>query len=161
VRKNLLVAGILSLLPGMGNIYNGLYIRGITFFLVVSGLMSLASRDEEFVFAIVFVWFFNIVDAVRQASLINYGYAHDLGLIDLPAKPKAGQGGLFLGVMLIAIGFFALLDRVFDVDLRWLIDAWPALLILIGGWLVWAWYRERNQEEKEQAEPVGTDTELV
>jgi hypothetical protein len=159
VRKNLWVAGILSLLPGMGNIYNGLYIRGITFFLVVSGLMTLADRDEEFVFAIIFVWFFNIVDAVRQASLINYGYAQDLGLIDLPTKPKAGQGGLFLGVMLIAIGLFALLDRVFDVDLRWLIEAWPAVLILIGGWLVWAWYRERNQEE--QAEPLDTGSEAV
>jgi hypothetical protein len=161
VRKNLWVAGILSLLPGMGNIYNGLYIRGITFFLVVSGLMSLADRDEEFVFGIIFVWFFNIVDAVRQASLINYGYAQDLGLIDMPARPKAGQGGLFLGVMLIFIGVFALLDRVFDIDLRWLIDAWPALLILIGGWLVWAWYRERDRDQKEQIEATGSDPEMA
>ena len=30
------------------------------------------------------VWFFNVLDAYRQAVLINYGYSQDLGLLDRP-----------------------------------------------------------------------------
>lgn len=37
--KRPFVAGFLSLFPGIGNIYNGLYLRGIIFFVVVAGIL--------------------------------------------------------------------------------------------------------------------------
>lgn len=154
IRKNPLYAGILSLMPGIGNAYNGLYIRGVTFFLVIGALMTLANDDEGWVFAIIFAWIFNIVDAVRQAHLINYGYAQDLGLVDLPAQPRASQGGMFLGLLLIALGIFGLLNRFFDIDFRFIREFWPLALLALGSWMVWASYRDRtsNQDQALAAE---------
>jgi cell wall-active antibiotic response 4TMS protein YvqF len=144
-QKNPMLAAVLSLFPGMGNIYNGLYLRGLTLFLIIASLIAVAQRHPLLGFSIAFFWLFNVLDAYRQATLINYGYAQDLGLVDLPRHPKAAQGGLIAGVILTLIGLFALLDRFFDIDLGWLFDLWPAGLMAIGLWLVWASLRERRR----------------
>ena len=123
--KKPLHAGLLSLMPGMGHIYSGLYQRGVIFFLVVAGLMTLAERaGEAFVFPMLFTWIFNTVDAVRQVKLINYGYTEDPGLLDRP-HPRSDQGKFFVGLLLVAIGVFAILEQHFDFELRWLVDFWP------------------------------------
>lgn len=146
-QKNPALAGFLSLFPGMGNIYNGLYLRGLTFFLIVAGLIGTVNEGgpEIFGFAIAFFWIFNVIDAYRQATLINYGYAQDLGIEDRPKHPKASQGGLAAGVILVLIGLVALLDRWFVIDLAWLFDLWPVALLLVGGWLIWGSLRERRK----------------
>jgi hypothetical protein len=151
-RKNPGLAALLSLFPGMGNIYNGLYMRGVTFFLVVVSLIGIASDGHDlFAAAVVFFWLFNVIDAYRQATLINYGYAQDLGLIDLPRHPRASQGGVAAGVLLALIGLVALLERYFDIRLDWLFDLWPFALVLLGGWLIWASLRDRRRAQA--AEP--------
>ncbi len=38
--KNPILAAVLSLFPGIGNVYNGLYMRGVTFFLVIACLIG-------------------------------------------------------------------------------------------------------------------------
>ena len=54
VRKNPLYSAFLSIvLPGMGNVYNGLYLRGVVFFLIICALGVLAAPHEGFVFAII------------------------------------------------------------------------------------------------------------
>lgn len=148
-RKNPTLAFLLSGFPGMGNIYNGLYMRGVTFFLIVVSLIGIvdAGGHDLFGFAIAFFWIFNMVDAYRQATLINYGYAQDLGLVDLPRHPLASQGGLAAGVILFFIGLFAILERYFDVRLDWLFDLWPFGLVLLGGWMVWASIRDRRRAQ--------------
>lgn len=147
--KNPGLAALLSFFPGMGNVYNGLYMRGVTFFVVVLTLIGITSRggNDLFGFAIAFFWIFNIVDAYRQAVLINYGYAQDLGLTDLPRHPRASQGGLAAGVLLFFIGLFALLERYFDIRLDWLFDLWPFGLVLLGGWMIWASLRDRRRAQ--------------
>src|SRR5215204_3057496 len=79
-RKRPLFAGVLSGFPGMGNIYNGLYVRGLIQFLIVAGLMGLVDYSENtfFVMTMIFFWAFSVLDSYRQAMLINYGYAQDL-----------------------------------------------------------------------------------
>lgn len=150
VRKNSYLAAVLSLFPGMGNIYNGLYLRGMTFFLVIASLIGIVSRnhnrgEELFVFAIFFFWLFNVIDAYRQATLINYGYAQDLGLTDLPRHPRASQGGLAAGILLTLIGLIALADRYLYIPLDWIFDLWPFVLVAGGLWLIWAAIRDRRR----------------
>ncbi|HEX3553126.1 MAG TPA: hypothetical protein VIA62_07850 [Thermoanaerobaculia bacterium] len=147
LRKNPGLAALLSLFPGMGNVYNGLYLRGITFFLLVASLIAVVARGnhELFGMAIAFFWIFNVIDAYRQATLINYGYAQDLGLLDLPRYPRASQGGLVAGILLTLIGLFAVLDRYFDVRLDWLLDLWPFALVAAGVWLIWSALRDRRR----------------
>jgi len=147
-RKNPGLAALLSLFPGMGNIYNGLYMRGVTFFLVIVSLIGIADSGHDlFGFAVAFFWIFNVIDAYRQATLINYGYAQDLGLVDLPRHPRASQGGVAAGVLLALIGIFALLERYFAIRLDWLFDLWPFALVLLGGWMIWASLRDRRRAQ--------------
>lgn len=146
-RKHPLLAAVLSGFPGMGNVYNGLYLRGLIQFLIVAGLMGLVDHagNAFFVMTMIFFWAFGILDAYRQAMLINYGYAQDLGLLDQPQRPKAGQGGLIAGIILTLLGIVATLEQYVDIDLRWLYDLWPVFLIGVGLWLIAAAVRERNR----------------
>ena len=45
-RKNPIVAAILSLFPGVGNLYNGLYMRGLAFFLICTSMIILTATQE-------------------------------------------------------------------------------------------------------------------
>ncbi|HEV7785173.1 MAG TPA: hypothetical protein VGQ28_07545 [Thermoanaerobaculia bacterium] len=145
LRKNPALAALLSAFPGMGNIYNGLYLRGITFFLLIASLIAIVPHQPLFGMAIAFFWIFNVLDAYRQATLINYGYAQDLGLLDLPRHPRAGQGGLMAGILLTLIGLFAVCDQYFDVRLDWLFNLWPFALVVAGVWLIWGAIRDRRR----------------
>jgi hypothetical protein len=145
-QKSPVFAAILSLFPGIGNVYNGLYLRGLTLFLITASLAFLADEGHEmFGFMAAFFWIFNVIDAYRQATLINYGYAQDLGLVDLPQAPRASQGGLAAGIILTLIGLFAVLDEYFRVDLNWVFDLWPAALLAIGIGLIWSSLRDRRR----------------
>lgn len=147
-RKNPILAGLLSGFPGMGNIYNGLYMRGLTFFLIVVSLIGIADNGHDiWGFVVAFFWLFNIIDAYRQATLINYGYAQDLGLMDLPRHPRASQGGILAGVLLLLIGTVAIFEQYFDMRLDWLFDLWPFALVLAGAWMIWASLRDRRRAE--------------
>jgi hypothetical protein len=147
VRKNPVLAAILSLFPGVGNVYNGLYMRGVTLFLIVASLIAIVTegRHPLFGLGIAFFWIFNVIDAYRQATLINYGYAQDLGLLDLPRHPRASQGGVVAGVLLTLVGVCAIGERYFNLDLDRVLDLWPFALVAIGAWLVWSSIRDRQK----------------
>lgn len=152
MKKRPFLAAFLAFFPGMGNIYNGLYLRGVLLFAVVASLLALGSEEESehsvLGFVVAFVWIFNVIDSFRQAQLINYGYAQDLGLEDLPKVPKAGQGGLLAGLLLIALGGVASLEVFFDIDMSWTLHYWPLGLLGIGVWLVAAHVREKRARER-------------
>jgi hypothetical protein len=147
VRKNPVLAATLSLFPGVGNVYNGLYMRGVTLFLIVASLIAIVAdgRHPLFGLGIAFFWIFNVIDAYRQATLINYGYAQDLGLVDLPHHPRASQGGVVAGILLALIGVCAIGERYFNLDLERVFDLWPFALVAIGGWLIWSSIRDRRK----------------
>lgn len=150
MKKRPIFAGFLAFFPGLGNIYNGLYLRGVLFFTVVACLLTLDEEGESSTlgFVVAFVWLFNILDSYRQAQLINYGYAQDLGLEDLPKLPKASQGGLLAGVLLLALGALASLQVFFDIEVDWVLRFWPLGILALGAWLVVAYFRERSQTER-------------
>lgn len=153
--KRPLFAGFLALFPGIGNIYNGLYLRGVVFFTIIACLVALGSDHEEHSvlgFVVAFAWIFNVLDSYRQAQLINLGHAQDLGLNDLPAVPKAGQGGLLAGILLLVLGIVASLQVYLDVDLSWIIKFWPLGLMGIGGWFIFAWSRAWFREKRRREE---------
>jgi hypothetical protein len=145
VRKNPKLAAFLALFPGVGHVYNGLYIRALTFFLIAFSLILVTDREDIFGFATAFFWIFNVIDSYRQATLINYGFAQDLGMLDLPQKPRAVQGGLLVGILLTLIGVYSFLDRFFRIDLRWLVELWPLALVGIGLWLIVGSIRDRRK----------------
>ena len=156
------LAAFFGLFPGLGNVYNGLYLRGITFFLIVIGLITVAqdTRPPEtvlLIFAIIFTWLFSIFDAYRQATLINYGYAPDLEMPDKPRFSGWGSGGLTAGVAVFLLGLYGLLRDRFDLDLSLLVDYWYLLFMIFGAFLI-AWTLiQRNKPEEGETGSGGLD----
>lgn len=144
------LAAFLSIFPGLGNVYNGLYLRGFVFFVLFTSMIGIISNNPSagvvFGPAVAFLWFFGLIDAYRQAVLINHGYQQDLGMNDLPKMPRAGQGGIVAGVLLMLVGTYALLEQYVNIDLDWLFDLWPVVIIALGAWLIWGTIRDRNRE---------------
>ena len=136
-----ITAALLSVAPGLGNIYNGLYSRGIAFFLIQFGLIRIAAgidaESEEdlalIIPSILFFWLFNIFDAYRQAVLINIG-GERLSRKQL-RRTEAG-GFLLPGIILSVIGAIGAFDRYFDVNIWSLFDHWPILMLVAGVVLV-------------------------
>ncbi len=145
------LAAVLSLFPGMGNIYNGLYVRGTTIFITFLACIYLASHGrggEVFGPAAAFTVIFGIIDAYRQATLINYGYAEDPGARAVRAASSAGEK-VFSGILLLVLGLLAALRRYFEIDLEWLVELWPLALVAVGGWLLWSAWASKRQADGE------------
>jgi len=136
------LAGVLSVFPGLGHLYLGLYQRAFGFAGVFCLLIFFNSHGRMAHLsgpATAFVWFFAIIDAVRQAKAINSGYVHEGGLApsERTVVPRARESmaGLTWGVILVGIGALWLLDRYADLDKFWAaVEDWlaPASFILLG-----------------------------
>ena len=132
--KSPMFAGFLSMFPGLGNIYNGLYQRGITFFVIVVGIFATAVRHDDETLALLvpalgFSWLFNIFDAYRQATLMNSGYTEPAP----PAQKQNTSGGLFLGVAVFLVGLYGLLREALDIDFAVILDSWYLGFLAFGG----------------------------
>lgn len=154
-RKSPALAGFLSIFPGLGHLYLGLYQRGIFFGIafVLCISMSAHGRGEFFGPLIAFVWFFAIIDAVRQAHAINRGYVAEGGFASSAApavvRKANGTASLTWGVVLVGIGFLWLIDRYVDIDWsfldRW---GWPSAFILLGLVLIVSHVRKKRRENE-------------
>ncbi len=155
-RKSPALAGFLSVFPGLGHLYLGLYPRafavGGAFIL---GIMMTSHRGpgEFFGPLIAFVWFFAIIDAVRQAKAINRGELAAEGFAPEQQlrKAAAGTGGLTWGVILVGLGSLLLIDRYFEIDWSFMSE-WcgPAAFILLGAILIVSHIRKRRRENEAQ-----------
>ena len=92
-RKSAALAGLLSMFPGLGHLYLGLYQRGIVFGIAFVMCIGLAHRRGEFFGPVIaFIWFFAIIDAVRQAHAINRGFVAETGYAPGPAAAPRRLG---------------------------------------------------------------------
>ena len=151
-RKSPALACILSLMPGLGQVYVGYYTRGFVHIAIVGTLIAIladgAVRPLEPLFGIflAFFWLYNVIDAGRRAALVNHavrGAAPGSLPGDL-ALPKEG-GSTTGGIVLIAVGTVLLLHTRFDFSLSWIKDWWPAIPILLGAYLVWQGAKSRAE----------------
>src|SRR5216683_1718594 len=81
-RKSPGLAGFLSIFPGLGHLYLGLYQRAFAFAGAFCILIFFNSHGRMAVLsgpATAFLWFFAIIDAVRQAKAINRGFVSESG----------------------------------------------------------------------------------
>ncbi|MEO8189235.1 MAG: hypothetical protein ABI682_02750 [Acidobacteriota bacterium] len=159
-RKSPALAGLLSMFPGLGHLYLGLYQRGLAFGVafVICISASAHGRGEFFGPMIAFVFFFAVIDAVRQAHAINRGYVLATGFgpaagAPPPVRVSSGTASLTWGVILVGLGSLWLIDRYFDIDWSFL-DRWgaPAAFILLGVVLIATHLRRRRREN---ADGVG------
>ena len=154
-RKSPGLAGFLSVFPGLGHLYLGLYQRAFAVggaFILMIALTSHGSGGEFFGPLIAFIWFFGIIDAVRQAKAINRGQLAEQGFAgEQQLKAAAGAGGLTWGVILVGLGTLWLIDRYFYIDWSFM-EEWggPAAFILLGVILIVSHVRKRRAENDAQ-----------
>jgi len=153
-RRNPAVAGLLSfLMPGLGQVYLGYYQRGFVhagvFALLVATLASGAARGMEPLIGISlgFFYLYNVIDAVRRASLLNQALA-GYGAAPLPEdfKMPEGRSSLLAGVVVTALGLILFANSRFDFNLDWLADYWPLFVILLGLNMVYRAWKSRPQQ---------------
>lgn len=149
--KSPAAAALLSLVPGLGQVYVGYYQRGFIHAVVAAGIITLLAGDvlgklePMFALFLVFFWLYNVIDAGRRAALYNQYLAGNpaVGLPEDFRMPSAG-GSIFGGACLIAIGFILLLHTRFGMPLDWTEQWWPVAPMIFGVYLLAQAIRERR-----------------
>jgi TM2 domain-containing membrane protein YozV len=124
------VALILSLFPGLGQMYNGQIIKALVFFFTWAGCIWLATDDWHFGIIIPFVYLTNLVDAWRTASYLANRPNPAFEFEEKLESPAWGIG-------LIALGAVLLMHNLGWLQLWSLGRYWP--LLLIGAGVVFVW----------------------
>lgn len=144
LRKSPALATVLSLMPGLGQIYVGYYPQGFTNALVCFGTIALLATGaitgmEPFFGPFLgFYWVYNMVDANRRAHHYNR-VLEGLGGETVPDdfKMPSGRGSMLGGVVLVVLGLLFFLDLNFGISVSWIKDWWPILLIIFGANLIY------------------------
>lgn len=142
-RKSPLVATVLSLMPGLGQVYVGYYQQGFINVLVIGSTITILVSGVEALeplggFFLAFYWLYNMIDAGRKATFYNEALA-GIGPAVLPEDGglAKGKGSLFGGVVLIIVGVIAFAHTMYDMPLDWIEDWWPILLVMAGAYLIY------------------------
>ena len=124
------LAVLLSLFPGLGQVYNGQPAKALVFFFGWMGSFYLMVEKGPlpFVFLVPFVYFYNLVDAHQGAQRFQ---ARRSGLPE-PGVETLPDDSPIWGSLLIGIGVLLLLNNLGWLDLARLADYWPVLLIVVG-----------------------------
>jgi TM2 domain-containing membrane protein YozV len=126
--KSPILALVLSLFPGIGQIYNGQPAKALVFFFAWVGSIYLTAESNPFfAFAIAFTYFYNLVDAWRSAAAINARHAGGLGTAEEDASDSPAWGASLIGV-----GLLLLLNNLGWLRLASLQRYWPLVLIAAG-----------------------------
>lgn len=161
------LAGILSgIFPGLGQLYLGLYQRAFKVAAAFVGCIWIVSADmfhgnltPVFGLGIAFIWFFGIIDAVRQAKAINAGYVDAGGLAaseQVARIKRESTASLTWGVILVGIGTLWLIDRYVDLDWFWaMVEDWlaPVSFILLGLVLIITYVIKKRRRNESEAWP--------
>lgn len=153
-RKSPALATIMSLMPGLGQVYVGYYQQGFTNILIVAGTITLLNNSGRTGLSamepllgvfLAFFWLYNLVDAGRRASFYNQALA---GMEKIPAPDRlelpSGGGSLAGGALLVVAGLILLSNTMFGVSLQWLEQWWPVGLVAAGGYLIYSSMRDRR-----------------
>jgi len=153
--KNPVLALVLSLFPGLGQVYNGQPAKAFVFFSAwVGSIYGTAEIDPfPFAFLIPFVYLYNLIDAFRTASLIN---ARTLG--GLPAPEEEAFESPLWGGSLLVLGLLLLLNNLGWLHLAALARYWPVALIVAGAAFLYGSIQRRREPPAHRAPESSTET---
>jgi len=142
VGKNPGAAFALGLIPGVGAIYNGEFVKAGVHVLIFVTLWSLAGATDAAIFNLgwfVFYWYmpFEAYYTAKKAMLGAQGIA-----LETPIDRLQQQFGsvkdreLWAGIALVVIGGLYLLGNLDIFDLHRVARLWPVALVGLGVWLL-------------------------
>ena len=125
------VAGWLSIVPGLGLVYLGQYLKALVVWVLFMGAVHLSDQSDVGGPLGGFLWFAQIFYAVQEARRINRGRTgasqteEETGI---PEKESPLWGGILIG-----IGTLLLLDQFHLIRFGELFETfWPVLIIVLG-----------------------------
>lgn len=153
-RKSPATATVLSLMPGLGQIYVGYYQQGFVNVLVVAGVITLLANSGHWGLSaleplggvfLAFYWLYNLVDAGRRAAFYNQALV-GMDKMTMPEDLRlpSGGGSLAGGVVLVLLGLLIFSNTMFGMSLDWLEQWWPLALVGGGVYLIYSSIRDRR-----------------
>jgi len=145
---------LLSIMPGLGQVYVGYYRIGFAHMVVFGATISILAADAVpdliplFGIFLPFFFLYNIVDAGRRAMFYNQALAGIEG-VDIPPEMKMPTpgGSIAGGFALIVIGAVLLSNSLFGQSLTWLKEWWPVIPVALGVWLVFRGIQEKAESK--------------
>jgi hypothetical protein len=147
--KNPSLAAFLAIFPGMGAIYNGNIIKGITYILIFIILIVLTDNAQDpdaVVFGLMIAGFFifQIIDSYNEASKINQNI-----LVEENPESYKEDLSLFSAIIVLVIGIVFQLANFDLITFRQVTRLWPLVLIIFGIKIVYNYFkREENKNGK-------------
>jgi TM2 domain-containing membrane protein YozV len=136
------LAFVLGLIPGVGAIYNGQYLKGLVHAIIFGLLVSLASSADHtagqpllgmMCFAFYCYMPFEAFHTAkkRQAGMLVEEWSSLLAQHRYTSRAPLGP------ILLILLGVLFLLDTLRVIEFRELARFWPILLILVGAFMLY------------------------
>lgn len=137
------LAFLLGMIPGVGAIYNGQYLKGLVHALVFGLLITLIDNSNgtgaQPLLAMILAafWFYMAFEAYHTARKRQLGVPVDEWSSIIP---RGRQGGRIpVGpILLIAIGVIYLLNSLDLLDFRAISRFWPVILIVVGAYMLYS-----------------------
>jgi len=139
------LAAFLSIFPGVGAVYNGNFLKGITYMLLFAVLIVLtgnAHEPDSVVFGLMIAGFyiFQIIDSYNEAGRINQNIVSEQN----PAGSKEDLS-LFAAIVVLLIGIVFQMANFDLLTYRQVTRLWPLALIAFGIKIVFNYFK---REEK-------------
>jgi Domain of unknown function (DUF5668) len=126
------VAGWLSVMPGVGLLYLGQYVKALTVVLIVIGACHIANESEAAEFLGPLAWVGQIVYTVQEARRLRRA-SGAVGPQVPSTRPAQEPDSPLWGGILIGIGVLFLLDQFDMLSFGEIFERfWPALIIVLG-----------------------------
>ncbi len=139
--KSAVTASLLSMFPGLGQIYLGLYRRGFLNMVIVACTITAldaarGSLDILLGLFLAFFWLYQIIDAHRRAAYYNQALEGIESAEELEDFDWKDRGSLWGGLVLVVFSVMFLLETKFDVSMEWVEDWWPLVPLGLGLYLI-------------------------
>jgi hypothetical protein len=133
-------AVVLGMIPGVGAIYNGQYAKGLIHAVVFGLIITIVNNDgpEPLMGLMIAVWwFYMVLEAYHTAKKKREGLPVDefSSIVNL----RGSHNGIPLAaVVLIGLGILLLLNTTGLIPMERIMRYWPAGLILLGVYMLYA-----------------------
>jgi hypothetical protein len=145
-------AAFCAIIPGIGAVFNNEYLKAIVYFSIFAWLVMMsADVNGIFGFAAAVFLLFTMFDAYRMAEA-NARRDLEFGIAGNPAIQD--KNTMTWGVLLIVMGVLFLLIKIIPQNILSLL--WPMVFILLGAFLVFYAFQERQGRNNTPGNPINT-----
>ena len=136
------LAFVLGMIPGVGAIYNGQYVKGLIHVIILGILISIVSSDASaglgplFGMLIAVWWAYMAFEAYHTAKKRQFGHHVDefSSIVPLHSSRRGFPAG---PVILIGFGVLFLMNTMDILRFDRMVRYWPILLIVLGAYMLY------------------------